>query len=448
MKRIARLLLISLLMVLSLFAFAEQCLAQLDLIPYVLFRGSYTVGGALTLNAAVYQAKYEDNTTLLGNVADESIITAKVVLSGATRTGPYSFFGSLSNPDDVSFSIVHPIDGFVYFTSNLADSEFVLSGLYYTLNNGLNANDPFTLNLYNIVLNTDTTHPSRYIEQLKKYLAASNLSGMKMQLRIPSGAGNFTTSGSGQLTYGLIDGLQSLEVSDGQSGSSDDMVLTVQNSAPHAAPGAWSTYEINTDVFLDGDVSDFDGDWLDYKWLEGTNVICSGTIQASAGGERVELPVCVTSNLGLGIHIISLEVSDTINTPDKQDTVVTINDSSAPTIAPVASAYIMWPPNHLMVNIAIDAYAFDNSGLPVTLTVSVASNEPVDGLGDGDMGPDWITPVINQDTGRIDLQLRRERSGSGSGRVYTTTITATDSSGNASTAYVNITVPHDMAKKK
>jgi hypothetical protein len=239
-----------------------------------------------------------------------------------------------------------------------------------------------------------------------------------------------------------------LEVSDGQAGSSDDMVLTVQNSAPHAAPGGGGVYEINAPVELIGDVSDFDGDLLDYKWLEGTSVICSGTIQASAGGTPVKLPSCFTSSLSLGIHIISLEVSDPINLPDKQDITVIIKDSSAPTISPVASGYIMWPPNHIMVNIAINANAVDNSGLPVTLTASVASNEPIDGLGDGDMGPDWTTPIIDQNTGRIDLQLRRERSGSGTGRVYTITITAADSSGNTSTAYVNITVPHDMARKK
>jgi len=188
---------------------------------------------------------------------------------------------------------------------------------------------------------------------------------------------------------------------------------------------------------------------LNYKWLEGTNVLCSGNIQGLAGGTPVNLPVCVQSTLSLGIHIISLEVSDPINLPDKKDISVVIKDSSAPTISPVASQYIMWPPNHIMVNIAIDAYAVDNSGLPVTLSASVASNEPQDGLGDGDTGPyDWTQPVIDQNTGRIDLQLRRERSGKGTGRNYTVTITATDSSGNTSTAYVNITVPHDMSNKK
>lgn len=56
--------------------------------------------------------------------------------------------------------------------------------------------------------------------------------------------------------------------------------------------------------------------------------------------------------------------------------------------------------------------------------------------------------VIDQNNGMSYLQLRTERSGRGSGRTYTITIAATDISGNTSTAAVNITVPHDMAKKK
>ena len=530
MNKMKRSLLVVVVVVLSLIAFTDFGYAA-SLLPWVRFNGTYQVTagvgtGALTLNASVYEMDYENGDVWRANVAGvESIMGAKVVLSGATRTGNYSFNGDPDNPDDVRFKIISS-DGFIYFDSNLADSVFVQQGtLFVWLNQYLNANDPSTLNLYNINLNTDSAHPSRYIDELSAYLAASNVSGLKMQLRVPNGTA-FTTNTSGAIVLGLIDGLQSLntppvadagpneyfvssdnvasttingtatdadgdsltcrwmygaqvltngwinvvegscpldlstilfgvgtytltlEVSDGQAGSSDDMVLTVQNSAPHAAPGGGGVSEINADVYLIGQVSDFDGDSLEYKWLEGTNVLCSGNIQGIAGGTPVDLPDCVKSNLSLGIHIISLEVSDQINLPDKQDITVIIKDSSAPTISPVASAYIMWPPNHIMVNIAIDANAVDNSGLPVTLTVSVASNEPVDGLGDGDMGPDWTTPVINQNTGRIDLQLRRERSGSGSGRVYTMTITAADSSGNTSTAYVNITVPHDMAKKK
>jgi hypothetical protein len=99
-----------------------------------------------------------------------------------------------------------------------------------------------------------------------------------------------------------------------------------------------------------------------------------------------------------------------------------------------------------MVNIVINANAKDKSGLPVRLSAVVSSNEPQDGLGDGDTAPDWTDPVIDQANGIITLQLRAERSGSGNGREYTIAITATDNTGNSSTAAVVIIVPHDKGK--
>lgn len=242
-----------------------------------------------------------------------------------------------------------------------------------------------------------------------------------------------------------------LEVDDGNVDvpSSDSMILTIDNSAPHAAPGGGGVYEIGTDVILTGDVSDFDGDLLDYEWLEGVTVLCSGDIMATAGGDPVILPDCVVpAGLGLGMHTITLTADDGLNLPDSNDITVEIVDTTVPTLAPVANRYLLWPPNHIMIDIVIDANASDNSGLPLTLSASVTSNEPEDGLGDGDTGPDWTEVVIDQTTGVINLQLRRERSGSGVGRTYTIVISATDSSGNISMTELDIIVPHDMRGKK
>ncbi len=155
------------------------------------------------------------------------------------------------------------------------------------------------------------------------------------------------------------------------------------------------------------------------------------------------LPDCVVTNLSLGMHTISLQVSDGFNVPDTKSVTVQIVDSNAPRLRPIANKYILWPPNHKMVDIVIAANASDNSGCPVTLNATVTSNEPQYGLGSGDTGPDWTEPVIDQTTGMIYLQLRAERSGRGKGRRYTITITATDCSGNISTAKVKIRVPHD-----
>ena len=122
-------------------------------------------------------------------------------------------------------------------------------------------------------------------------------------------------------------------------------------------------------------------------------------------------------------------------------------DDIPPTLAPLPDKTILWPPNHKMVTVSILANASDDSGGPVTLAATVSSNEPENGLGDGDTAPDWTTPLIDQTDGIITLQLRAERSGRGNGRVYTVTITATDGSGNRSQANVDIIVPRDQRKK-
>jgi len=237
-----------------------------------------------------------------------------------------------------------------------------------------------------------------------------------------------------------------LEVTDGQETATDSMILTVDNSAPHAAPTGGGTYEIYSPVTLGGQVSDFDGDILTYEWLESDDVLFSDNQSTIYGGDPVTLPDHIVSDLSLGIHILTLRVNDGVNDSVSSDITVEVIDGTDPTLAPVSNKTILWPPNHKMVDIVIEANASDNSGGAVTLSASVSSNEPEDGLGDGDTAPDWTEPVIDQENGIISLQLRSERSGSGEGRVYTITITASDESGNFSTADVEIIVPHDKGK--
>lgn len=251
---------------------------------------------------------------------------------------------------------------------------------------------------------------------------------------------NLASTSLGIGTHTLI-----LEVTDGIATVTDEMILTIENSAPHAAPSGSGVYEINSNVTLGGNVSDYDGDSLTYKWLEGETVLFKGYGWPSAGGDPIALPNHSISTLSLGIHTITLQVSDAVNTPVSSSITVKIVDTMVPTLAPVANQTILWPPNHEMVDITIQANAADNSG-SMTLAAAISSNEPIDGLGDGDQAPDWTKPVINQQTGLITFQLRAERSGTGKGRIYTITISATDNSNNTSTANLEIIVPHDKKK--
>jgi len=233
-----------------------------------------------------------------------------------------------------------------------------------------------------------------------------------------------------------------LEVTDGEDTAADDMQLTILNSPPNAAPNGGGVFEINEEVTLGGYVSDFDGD----QWMEGTNVLFLCTVQTINGGTLVELPEYAISNLSLGIHTIVLQVDDGVNEPESGEITVEIVDTTPPTLAPTANKTVLWPPNHKMADIVVEANVSDNSGLPVTLNASITSNEPIDGTGQGDKSPDWTEPVIDQENGIITFQLRAERSGKGSGRVYTITITAADTSNNSTTANIEIMAPHDKRK--
>ena len=117
------------------------------------------------------------------------------------------------------------------------------------------------------------------------------------------------------------------------------------------------------------------------------------------------------------------------------------HDTVAPVISNAsATPNTLWSPNHKWWTIQVNYNASDNCGTPRTF-LTVASDEPVNGLGDGNTSPDW------QVVSASSVRLRAERSGTGDGRVYTITIHAVDQAGNTTTRAVTVTVKHDQRKK-
>lgn len=120
---------------------------------------------------------------------------------------------------------------------------------------------------------------------------------------------------------------------------------------------------------------------------------------------------------------------------------IAVEDTTPPTITDIsASPNKIWSPNHKMQKVKVSVSASDNCGDPVCSITSVACNEPVNGLGDGNTTPDW--EII----GDFVVNLRAERSGTGSDRIYTITATCDDGCGNSSSGTVDVTVPHDKRK--
>ncbi len=247
--------------------------------------------------------------------------------------------------------------------------------------------------------------------------------------------------------------LLTLEVKDPRSTVTDEMILTIDNSPPEAQPAPSSqVVEIDVDdIVLNAQVSDFDGDTLSYQWLKGLEVLDSGSIATTQGGDPCALPELLIDagdpNFPLGTHTIELLVSDGIYDVSVPVT-VTVEDSTAPTIMPIPDTTILWPPNHELHPVTIQANAFDDGCPPVTLDAQVVSSEPDDDLGDGSTTLDCqVVSIDNADGGVIQLLLRAERGGKGDGRIYTVTITATDACGNSSEGIVEILAPHDKRKK-
>jgi hypothetical protein len=106
-----------------------------------------------------------------------------------------------------------------------------------------------------------------------------------------------------------------------------------------------------------------------------------------------------------------------------------------------ANPSTLWPPNHKMVPVTItNSTSDDCNEETVCKVIEVWSNEPVNGLGDGDKTPDW------EITDNLAVNLRAERAGGGTGRVYTMIILCEDTAGNSATKEVTVTVSHDQKK--
>jgi predicted extracellular nuclease len=111
-------------------------------------------------------------------------------------------------------------------------------------------------------------------------------------------------------------------------------------------------------------------------------------------------------------------------------------DDVDPTLSVSVTPNILWPPNHRYVTVQATVTANDNFDPSPTVTlVSVTSNEPDNGEGDGNTVDDIVS--VDDDT----FRLRAERNEHGTGRMYTITYRVTDDCGNSATRSATVSVP-------
>jgi len=204
------------------------------------------------------------------------------------------------------------------------------------------------------------------------------------------------------------------------------------NHPPVAEAGMDQTLECaspaGTLAFLDGTgSSDPDMDPLTYLWTAPGIVFDDAT---SPTPSAVFPP---------GSTAVTLTVSDGDLT-DSDGVDISVVDTVAPDINVSVDPATLWPPNHKLVNVSATVTVTDACDPnPVFTLTSVTSNEPDNGMGDGNTTGD----IAGADIGTADtaFKLRAERAGSGNGRIYTISYTAADASGNDSppaSAVVNV----------
>jgi hypothetical protein len=111
-------------------------------------------------------------------------------------------------------------------------------------------------------------------------------------------------------------------------------------------------------------------------------------------------------------------------------------DAEAPVVTGLAATpSVIWPANHNMVDVMVGYALSDNCGGACTLTVS--SNEPANGAGDGNTSPDWV--VIDSH----HVQLSRRAFGSGLRPDLHAEADLHGRAGNATVKSTTVSVPHN-----
>lgn len=146
------------------------------------------------------------------------------------------------------------------------------------------------------------------------------------------------------------------------------------------------------------------------------------------------------ASLSLGQTVVTFRASDGSTNVASCISRVNVADTVGPSITVGLSQDILWPPDHRLIPITTTVNVLDrcDPGASFRL-VSITSNEPDDGLGDGDT-PNDIRGV-QLGTADTTFLLRAERSGTGVGRIYTIVYRAVDSAGNTRDVTVYVRVP-------
>lgn len=222
-------------------------------------------------------------------------------------------------------------------------------------------------------------------------------------------------------------------------GRPDPDVFFDAELAPNFAPTADICADVfaeckaqNSPVQLDGTCSsDPEGQALTFLWSSPTCTFADPTVAKP------------TALCPIGVNAVTLVVTDSRGASSAPDTAtVTLVDTTPPVVDVTLSPNVLRPPNHKLrtihATVAVTDACDPNASFVLT---SITSDEPDEGLGDGNFPNDIQGALFG--TPDTQFLLRSERSGRGDGRIYTVVYTASDASGNDATDSAFVKVPHN-----
>jgi len=147
----------------------------------------------------------------------------------------------------------------------------------------------------------------------------------------------------------------------------------------------------------------------------------------------------------LGTTVDACRASDNSSNISNCTHNVTVVDTTPATVITTDPAPL-WPPNHIYHRIDLsDCIVSIHDACQGTLDIAshakatcCTSDEPNNGLGDGDTADDCV--IVDNHS----IDVRAERSGNGNGRVYTIHYTVTDDSNNITDHTCTVSVPHSQ----
>jgi hypothetical protein len=290
-------------------------------------------------------------------------------------------------------------------------------------------------------------------------LAALSLNDRRVSVLRGTGSGTFLPAvqftTAGDFAFGPYDLVVSDINRDGRPdlALSSDVALTTLllsqaqptgNHPPVANAGADRQAECSSPagaaVTLDGTLSSdpdstpgTDDDILYFAWFEDLGT----RFQALGQGATL------TVTLPLGTHSIALVVTDTDGLTATDTQLISVVDTTPPSLSVTLDPAVLWPPNHRMVPVTATVSAADACGAVSVSLVSVTSSEPDDAPGGADGNTSNDVQGVTAGTPDLQFLLRAERVSGGPGRTYTAVYQAQDGAQHTTQVGATASVTHD-----